>query len=272
MEIFMEKKIDINAKRLRIAKILLSVLIAVTGIAFIVGCAVLYFTGGDKPYSRERVGDFLLWFTALPSLATVAAAIVAHILGLKVGEKQNSGEIMHADTLKRMNARLVLEECSAESQAKIRYERKRRRFITAAMIGISVVTAAIGFIYMTIIAEYAEGASFSNLDVIRVLLVVLPMGAIMLGLWWMAMIDNGRSIVRELDTVLAEMQASKSVVKKPEKQAQKAAALDGTAGVVVRAVLFAVAIAFVAVGIMNGGMMDVLAKAVKICTECIGLG
>ena len=272
MEIFMDKNIDVCAKRFRIAKILLAVLIAVTGVAFIVGCAVLYFTGGDKPYSRERVGDFLLLFTALPSLATVAAAIGAHILGLKVTEKQKSGEIMHADTLKRMSARLVLEECNSESQTKIRYERKRRMLITAAMIGISVVVAAVGFVYMTFIAEYAEGAGFSNLDVIRVLLVVLPMAVLMIGLWWMALIDNGRSIVRELDTVLAEMQASKRAVKKPEKKEQGSAVLDGTVGVVVRSVLLVVAIGLVAIGITNGGMMDVLAKAVKICTECIGLG
>ena len=144
--------------------------------------------------------------------------------------------------------------------------------ITAAMIGISVVVAAVGFVYMTFIAEYAEGAGFSNLDVIRVLLVVLPMAVLMIGLWWMALIDNGRSIVRELDTVLAEMQASKRAVKKPEKKEQGSAVLDGTVGVVVRSVLLVVAIGLVAIGITNGGMMDVLAKAVKICTECIGLG
>ena len=32
------------------------------------------------------------------------------------------------------------------------------------------------------------------------------------------------------------------------------------------------AVALVVLGIFNGGMGDVLAKAVKICTECIGLG
>ena len=30
--------------------------------------------------------------------------------------------------------------------------------------------------------------------------------------------------------------------------------------------------ALVILGILNGGLRDVLAKAVKICTECIGLG
>ena len=37
-------------------------------------------------------------------------------------------------------------------------------------------------------------------------------------------------------------------------------------------VLFCISIFFIVLGIMNGGLLDVLAKAVKICSECIGLG
>ncbi|MBQ8415922.1 MAG: hypothetical protein IJX13_03335 [Clostridia bacterium] len=40
----------------------------------------------------------------------------------------------------------------------------------------------------------------------------------------------------------------------------------------VRTVLLALAAVMIVVGILNGGMGDVLAKAVRICTECIGLG
>ncbi|HIZ24319.1 MAG TPA: thioredoxin [Candidatus Gallimonas intestinigallinarum] len=41
---------------------------------------------------------------------------------------------------------------------------------------------------------------------------------------------------------------------------------------IVRIAVFAVAIALIIWGILNGGAGDVLAKAVAICTECIGLG
>lgn len=40
----------------------------------------------------------------------------------------------------------------------------------------------------------------------------------------------------------------------------------------VRMVLIVLAVALLALGIANGGMHDVLVKAVNICTECIGLG
>ena len=39
-----------------------------------------------------------------------------------------------------------------------------------------------------------------------------------------------------------------------------------------RAALYALAALLIAAGILNGGMRDVLVKAINICTECIGLG
>ena len=41
---------------------------------------------------------------------------------------------------------------------------------------------------------------------------------------------------------------------------------------VIRIVLFAAATLLIVLGIANGGMRDVLIKAIMICTECIGLG
>lgn len=41
---------------------------------------------------------------------------------------------------------------------------------------------------------------------------------------------------------------------------------------VARIAVFAVAALFIGLGILNGGLWDVLVKAVNICTECIGLG
>ena len=38
------------------------------------------------------------------------------------------------------------------------------------------------------------------------------------------------------------------------------------------AALFLAAALLVVLGVMNGGAQDVLTKAVKICSECIGLG
>ena len=39
-----------------------------------------------------------------------------------------------------------------------------------------------------------------------------------------------------------------------------------------RLTVFVVAIVFIVLGIFNGGVGDVLMKAINICAECIGLG
>ena len=39
-----------------------------------------------------------------------------------------------------------------------------------------------------------------------------------------------------------------------------------------RLVLLAVAVVFIIIGIRNGSMMAVVNKAIRICTECVGLG
>lgn len=41
---------------------------------------------------------------------------------------------------------------------------------------------------------------------------------------------------------------------------------------VLRVLLALLAAMLLAAGVMNGGMRDVLVKAINICTECIGLG
>lgn len=40
----------------------------------------------------------------------------------------------------------------------------------------------------------------------------------------------------------------------------------------VRLLLLAAAVLFIVLGVLNGGLWDVLVKAINICTECIGLG
>ena len=45
-----------------------------------------------------------------------------------------------------------------------------------------------------------------------------------------------------------------------------------TRGKALWAALFAGALVLIVLGVLNGGARDVLAKAIKICSECIGLG
>ncbi len=58
----------------------------------------------------------------------------------------------------------------------------------------------------------------------------------------------------------------------PERNVQSATISRSWHITAVRIAVVLIAFLFIVLGILNGGMGDVLAKAVRICTECIGLG
>lgn len=72
-----------------------------------------------------------------------------------------------------------------------------------------------------------------------------------------------RSVRREINA------AKQAPIKKGAAPADKQ---QGRGVAIGRVCLYAAAIALVVLGVLNGGMYDVLVKAINICTECIGLG
>lgn len=63
----------------------------------------------------------------------------------------------------------------------------------------------------------------------------------------------------------------KTVFTKPHR-IEKKAPFNAKAVTVIRIIVLIAAVALIVIGIMNGGMHDVLVKAKKICMECVGLG
>ena len=66
-----------------------------------------------------------------------------------------------------------------------------------------------------------------------------------------------------------EIRAAKDA---PKKQAIQASKPGGSHARAWRTALLLVSAGLIAAGVANGGMYDVLVKAINICTECIGLG
>ncbi len=56
------------------------------------------------------------------------------------------------------------------------------------------------------------------------------------------------------------------------KEHAEAAAARSASIRVVQAILLLISVVLIVLGVMNGGLYDVLVKAINICTECIGLG
>ena len=255
-----------NAKFGRIIAIATTIAIILVGIMFIVCAAHLYFTGGEQPYSRETVGRYLI-ILAAPSLITLVLATLGVIYNItnSVSDAENtartSGELLHS-----FASRYEPSSFPDGVQKEIARERDRR-------LTISWLTGDFSFLLCLtaiVLSESLLHFTIENLngDVISALALILPLTICALLIHIPKEYFLEASCKKELETMKKSIKENGT----PSRKEEAAVVKKVDARLVVRYTLFGIAVLMVVLGIINGGMADVLAKAVKICTECIGLG
>ena len=267
-----ERKITVE-KFNKAFPLILSALTILVGVCYIVAVCHLYFTGGDTPYSRSTVGKYLTWLLA-PSLLLIAGCVYGFVIsrGELIGKKQ--GAIDSSMPLAIMRGRVPLSALPEQTRRAVLDEKKQRLAVTAAAGALALVCAVIATIVAT------DGSNYSleklNASIIGVCVIVLPLAVIALGGFCVATIFCRRSEVRELELLRgAKGSVDKSVADAEDKKQPLLATIREHESVIIlgaRIAVIALAVAFIILGVSNGGMKDVLGKAVKICTECIGLG
>ena len=209
-------------------------------------------------YTREKVG------AALKPIAPVfllAAAVTIVCSALGVRDNNRDKPVKDAELTRDLMAGRV-----AEPDEIMKRERAlQRKLGTAGWGGFCVCLFPIA-LYMT------NGAHFLNGDLeemIKSLAAhVLPWTALALACLAVSAVLQGRSMQREADAASARFREEKAAgVKAPVKT--PAQPKNQTA---VRLVILAVAVIFIIIGIQNGRMTAVVNKAIRICTECVGLG
>ena len=246
----------------RIIALTTTVCIILLGIMFITCCAHLYFNGGDQPYSRERAGKYLL-VLAIPSLITLASVVVGIVYNLKTGEIDvDKTERTHSEMLHSFASRYEFNSFPKDVQSAVIAERNKRKIMKLVAYCASAVLALVAVIYLTLVSKY----TIENLngDVILALAVALPLAVISVAIHIPVAYMVEKSSAKEI-SILKESIKTNGAPKLAEKKQDEA--LD-----VAKYVILGVAVLLIVLGIFNGGMADVLNKAVKICTECIGLG
>lgn len=137
---------------------------------------------------------------------------------------------------------------------------RQRRGICMAAAGAILVCAVPCLVYLL------NRAHFTSWDLEHVmgqmLLHVTPWVAAAFAVALAASFACGRSVQREIETLKGQEKKAS-----PQMPAPRRIPLG-----VWRIGLCVAAIVFIVLGVMNGGLRDVLVKAVNICTECIGLG
>lgn len=222
------------------------VMIAVVALMLIVSCVRIY-QSGDRPFDRQAMAAAAA-DVAVPGLLCLATVIVGLFLENEEKDKAIRSE---KDLLARYGIQPEGE--------KERTLRKRIRMVCGIFIAAQCVYPVIYFCDMShfSIAELSE-------DILRAVLTVMEPTVIALAAVYICGRMESASISREIE-------AYKAAGIKPGKAPEKKKA-DPKKRNVIRAVLCIVAVVFILLGIGNGGAIDVLGKAIRICTECIGLG
>ena len=209
-------------------------------------------------FTREAVGRQL---TALSPLAGLwlAAAIAAGASGCAAPGSEKT-DPQTEQVLRLLNARVI------DPPPEAKQEQKNRKVIRAVCCLFVLLCCGWGLVWLL------NGSHFQSWDLERVigamLAHILPPLALGFAALLLSVYLCDRSRRREMNVLLDVIQNSPP----PAAPASgKDAPETGRRGAL-RAALYAAAAVLIVLGVLNGGLRDVLVKAINICTECIGLG
>lgn len=253
-------------KRLHtVCGIVTAVLVLIAGICFILSCISIY-RSGERPFSPESVSAH---FNAIriPVIACIVSIAVSGILALVFPKDTVKTKAIraHSDILNALRAKAgtITDEEFAKSATQEQSRRKHLSFLTLA-----VCTG----IHVRLCLLFTNPAGFTvenlNQNVLRILLTVMVYTVLLFGAYMLHASLAKQSLLREIavyKTALAEGKCDGIPTVKEKKTCRHTV-------LITRCALFAIAAVFIILGISNGGVQDVLGKAIAICTECIGLG
>lgn len=260
--------------------IVLSVFTALIGVLFIAQVLRIYYSGADKPYSYELV-SLRLQEIAVPVILWLAAVIGGAVVWSIFPEKKVlSGAMDEKSTLKKLKTRLPeLGEEYEEQKQTMRKKAKIRRLVKAVCAGLCVLCAIVcaGYLFNFTNFPVEDNGSKVTAEVLEMVWAVLPWLVACFLFCLVATMYESKLLKEETAVVksLIAQNAKKGVIVKGKKETkQEQSGLFSSKNLVLytRVALLCLGVVFVVVGVFNGGMKDVFAKAIKICTECIGLG
>ena len=217
------------------------------------------------------LGEAEEYFLKLPVILCVDTLVGGILLALllPLAPERTRAKDTEEASLRRLTARLGGTAAPREP---------RLRHIFRAVTALLIILSGI---YPTLCLAVSSrfGLADLNGDVIRAVIPVLAATAVALLLSVLCSYLCLASVKREAEACkrLLAMRAESPVApvegalggsrRQPLSEEKKK-----TVTRIVQGVLLALAVALILLGVLNGGIDDVLGKAVRICTECIGLG
>ena len=254
-------------------------------------------------YTREKVTAALM-----PILPLLLLSFAMTVYGLVKGIEDEEADKPVQDVERARD--LVCARVAEPSEEMAKERALQKKLLLGGWIGFAVCMIPI-LLYITNGAHFAltdaEGLDHS---IVSMIAYVVPWTVLGLACLIVTTVLQGKSMQREADaasTLMKEAAAAKAAeapsagaetVKAASAAAAKTAEAPSVAAesakapnaskaaaplyntspetarrrVIIRRVLLVAAVIFVVLGVQNGSMKDVLVKAIRICTECVGLG
>ena len=238
---------------------ILAAVLAVLGVLLIISCIDIY-TSGPRPYSAKAIG-LRFQRIAIPVLIGVIGASggIALNLFLPLQTRRSKGSASPEDIMLRLRRK-----------ADIPPVQKEIRLRLVLRIGTGILFAAL-MLWPLIYFLTPENFTVSDLntDVVRAITFALIPAITGLVLCWVCRLLVHSSFRRESAVYKEALAQGHNASPKATESTQQCRCRKPHA---VRSILVVAALVFIIIGICNGGVEDVLKKAIAICTECIGLG
>lgn len=254
--------------------VLIAVLLAASAIRIFIDGSAYQAAGHPSEwiYTREKVGAALLRVLPL-----IAASIAMNIVAAAKDIRDEDAQKPVPDV--ELSRNLLCARVAEPSEEMAKERAMQKKLLIAGWTGFAVCMIPI-LIYVTNGAHFAE-TDAAGLDSSLIALVTFIAPWIVIGLASLAIttVLRGKSMQRESEAASARIKEEKEAgTSKDPDAVRRDSRLYNTPPetarrrVLIRRVLMIAAVCFIGMGILNGSMKDVLVKAIRICTECFGLG
>jgi hypothetical protein len=201
---------------------------------------------------------------------------------------KQKGSIPPAVTLARLSKKLDMDSCPEALGQSIRLQRRLRSVFSGVTVALYLAGAMRSLLYALNKNNFPAAEGQFNAEILRgtlqIALYLVPPFLYSIVVSFLNHFSRKREIALTKEAIALRLSSSEQgqVTNQatgscsrtcPIKQASAFFVKHKKVAItVVRCTVLAIGALFVLLGILNGGMNDVVQKAIKICTECIGLG
>ena len=259
--------------------VLVSAMLVITGVLFAYECYLIY-KSGPSPFTRASIAEAFSHISVMTYI-TISLAIIGAGFYILIPEKEEklkgarTPAVLVSTLAKRVNSYKLPDDLTD----KICKERKLRNVLSVVRVILLILSATLPLIYLLNPANFPAESGQYNAEILHGMLLYLVFLAPLAVYEVVYIVVTDASLNREYDLLKEAIKVGGISDFKIEEPISKIAKIKAfikenkkpiTLGV--RIAFVGCSIGFIILGILNGGMTDVLNKAIKICTECIGLG